>query len=81
MKTFQRFLIESETPQEYIARVMVRGSDEAFNECSDKCQWLKTEDDTLKCNLFKETLSTKKDGEAAYPLRTKNCLFITDILI
>ena len=80
MQTFQSFLKESETPQEFVIKIEVRGADSAFMQCSEKCQWLDRTDPTAKCKLFNETLSSKKDGEASYAMRAKNCLSATDSL-
>lgn len=80
MQTFQQFLKESVTPQEFVVKIEIRGTDDAWMDCGENCQWLDRTETSPKCLLFKETLSTKKDGEAAYASRTKNCLSVTDSL-
>jgi hypothetical protein len=81
MQTFQQFLTEADAPSEFVIKIQVRGTDEAFVLCGEQCQWLIREESSVKCQLFKEALSTKKEGEAAYPLRTKACLSAIESLI
>jgi hypothetical protein len=82
MKTFNQYLMESEPPSEFIVTILVKGTtDESFIKCSEQCRWINKTDKSVKCDLFKETLKTKKEEESEYLLRTKNCLSVTDSLI
>jgi hypothetical protein len=83
-KTFTQFFKESAEGQEYVVKILIRGTDETdFLRCHDQCQQLGKVEDSNKplCKLFDVELKETEGDLSPIPLRTKKCIDCTNRLI
>jgi hypothetical protein len=84
MKLFTQYLKEAAEGQEYVVKILIRGTDETdFACCHEQCPQLgKTEEGNKPlCNLFGGELKTKDGALAPIPLRNEKCIKCTARLI